>query len=103
MPSDAIVESLDVLDDRIFCVLSRQPGPTLDQLVLEGPEEILRDRVIPTVAAPAHAALDAASIERLAVTITRILNSAVRVMDQPFDICPMTERHGKRIETETRL
>ena len=86
MPSDAIVENLDVLDNRIFCVLSRQPGPTIDQLVLEGPEETLRDRVVPTVAAPAHAALDAASIERLAVTITRILNSAVRALDLPVEL-----------------
>ena len=45
MPSDVIVEDLDVLDDRIFCVLPCQPGPTIDQLVLEGSEEALRDRV----------------------------------------------------------
>jgi hypothetical protein len=24
-------------------------------------------------------------------------------MDQPFDICPATERHGERIEAEVRL
>ena len=103
MSSDAIVENLDVLDDRIFRVLPRQPGPTIDQLIFEGPEEALRDRIIPTIGPSAHAALDATSIECLAVAIARILNSSVRVVDQPFHVRSMAERHAKRIKAKTRL
>ena len=103
MPSDTIVEIFDVLDDRIFCVFACQRRPTIDQLVLERSEEALRNRIIPAVCSPAHAALDVTSFERFSVAVGRMLNAAIPVMDQSFVLRSVTERHGKRIEAKTRL
>ena len=75
------------------------PGTTIDQLVLQRPEETLRRSIVPTVGSPTHAAHDAPGIECFTVASTRVLNASIRVMDQPVDARPVTERPLKRIET----
>jgi hypothetical protein len=52
---------------------SRRPRPLVDQLDLEPPEEALRDRVVPAVAATAHAAGDSLLLEGPAVVVARVL------------------------------
>ena len=59
VPSLRVVEELDVLGNGLVGGFPSQPGPAVDELRLQGPEEALHDRVVPAVPSTAHAALDA--------------------------------------------
>src|SRR6059058_6522583 len=55
MPSLPVVEDLQVLEDGAVGVRVRRPVRLVREFDLERREETLRDRVVPAVAAPAHA------------------------------------------------
>src|SRR6185436_18499163 len=58
-------------------------SPAIDELPFQRREETLRHWVVPTVAAPAHACGEAVRGEHVAIRRARVLDAAVRVMDQP--------------------
>ena len=54
MASARIVEAVDVLEDGRFCLPSRVPGPSPDQLCLDRFEEGLHCRVVVAIPLAAH-------------------------------------------------
>ena len=54
MAPAAVVEALDVFDDRPAGCGAGRPGPGIDQLAFEGGEEALGEDVMPALAGPAQ-------------------------------------------------
>src|SRR6266852_1116428 len=73
MPSPPVVEDLQVLEDSVVGVRARRPVRLVREFDLERREEALGDRVVPAVAAPAHAHDDAVGVEHGAVVAARVL------------------------------
>src|SRR5215470_10522087 len=63
VPAVGVVERTDVLVDRRPGLGLGGPGPTMDQLGLEGGEEAFRHRVVPAISNPTHTADDPTGIE----------------------------------------
>src|SRR5215468_1391205 len=95
-----VVEDLQVLEDVRASVSARCPGALRDELDLQGREETLRDRVVPAVAAAAHAATDPVHREATLILLARVLTPAIRMVEQaPWGLAA-GERHGERVEGE---
>ena len=63
MESMGIVETFDVIRDRVPGSSPCWPAMAVDELGLEGAEETLGHRIVPTIAFPAHGANDAMFVE----------------------------------------
>src|SRR3989449_3302634 len=100
MPSLPVVEYLQVLEDGAVRVRVRRPVRLVCEFDLERREEALRDRVVPAVAAPAHAHDDAVGVEHGAVVAARVLAAAVGVMHEPWVGLAVGEGHRQRLDGE---
>ena len=83
VPTTTVVEGLDVFEDRCTGLGTTDIVVSMDELCLEGREEALRDRIVPAIALAAHAADNPLSAELTPVFLARVLDTAVRVMDEP--------------------
>ena len=59
MTSAWIIEAIDILEYRAFCLAARVPTIAPDQLCLDGFEECLNHRIVVTIALAAHRDLEA--------------------------------------------
>src|SRR5437016_1496144 len=100
MPSLPVVEDLQVLEDGAVGVRVRRPVRLVCEFDLERREEALRDRVVPAVAAPAHAHDDAVGVEHGAVVAARVLAPAVGMMHEPGAGLAMGQGHRQRLDGE---
>lgn len=66
-----IVEHFNVLEDILFCFLSREIAPVVDGLLLERTEETLDAGFVPAVAFVAHRTRDAVIREQSLVVVIR--------------------------------
>ena len=82
MSALAVVERLDVLEDRRSRFLSRLEDTKIHEFELQGRKEALDDGVVPTIAAAAHAAGDAAHVQQILVVLAGVLAPTVRVVQQ---------------------
>ena len=71
----AVVETLDVLEDRAHCSGSGWPAVPVQEVELELREEALRDRIVPAVARPAQTRTDAVALEDVGICLRRVLPS----------------------------
>ena len=93
MQSRWVVEALDVLGDGVARHLSGGPRPSVDKFILERREETLGGRVVPTVAAAAHAARDAVGVELPLEVADRVLASAIGMMAEAARWQPSADGH----------
>jgi hypothetical protein len=72
----------DEVIDAISCVGDGLEGPRVELFVLQGLHEAFRFGVVEGIAGPRHADDDVMVSEALTVVIRRILDAAVRMMDE---------------------
>jgi len=65
MAALAVVEGLDVLEDRAPRGGARRPAVPVQEVELEGREEALGDGVVPAIAWPAEAGTDPVALENV--------------------------------------
>ena len=65
----------------------------LAELALDRREEALHDGIVPTVAAPAHAADDAARLEDILIVLARVRAALVGMMEEAKVWAPALECH----------
>src|SRR5207249_2638938 len=78
----------------------RRPVRLVREFDLERREETLRDRVVPAVAAPAHAQDNAVSVEHGAVVAACVLTPAVGMMHEPGVGLAVGQGHRQRLDGE---
>src|SRR5829696_654981 len=77
VPSDAVVERLDVLEDARLRLGAGGVVLVVNQFLLQAREEALHRRVVPAVPTPAHAALDPLLAQPTPVVLARVLAPAI--------------------------
>src|SRR6478609_4714395 len=82
VPSDAVVERLDVLEDARLRLVAGGVVLVVNQFLLERCEEALHRRIIPAVPTPAHAARDPLLREPTPVVLAGVLAPTIRVRHQ---------------------
>src|SRR3989442_1790589 len=100
MPATTVVEGFDVVEDRIARLAATDVVVSVDELRLERREEALRHRVVPAIALAAHAGDDSPFAEPAPVVLARVLDTAVRVMDEASLGAPGPESHAQGVEGE---
>src|SRR4051794_40310205 len=95
MAALAIVEGLDVLEDRGPGLLPGGPALAVEQLGLEGGEEALGDGVVPAGAGAADALADLPVGQPARVGVGEVLGAPVRMMDQAGDRSATVQGHGQ--------
>src|ERR1043166_6075167 len=79
-----VVPDFDVLKDGATCSRPRGPLAPLEQLPSEGGTEAFRNGVVITVGSAPHAGSQLVSRQQFSIIESRILTSAIRMMQQPF-------------------
>src|SRR5262245_42200975 len=100
MPTLAIVERLEVVEHVLLRLGARGPRRVARQLDLQRCEEALGHRVVPAVAAAAHAADDSLAVQCAAIVCTSVLAAPIRMMQQTAWRTSPSQRHGQRLERE---
>src|SRR5277367_6437377 len=100
MPTLTVVEQFNVFEQRAAGVGACGPASLVYQFKLEGGEEALRHRVVPTVSDPAHAAEDSVCREQLLIFLAGVLAAAVRVMQHCARRLSALKRHPQCVQCE---
>src|SRR5580765_192777 len=100
MQAVAVIEALDVLEDRGPRLGARVKREVIEPLGLDRVEETLDRGVVVTVAGTAHAADDAVAVEDVLVPGTGVRTAAIAVMYQAGERAPCAQRLVKRLERE---
>src|SRR5438270_12438649 len=82
VPALAIVEDLDVLDDRRTGLRSGGEVGVMDQLLLQRGKKALHGGIIPAVAAAAHAARNAVPRQKALVMVAGVLAAPLGMRPQ---------------------
>ena len=69
MTATRIVEPIDILEDRAFCLTTCVPFVAPDQLSLDGFEERFNHRIVVAIAFAAHRHLEAILLQALLVLV----------------------------------
>lgn len=93
MPSDGIVEPLDVVEHVCAGLVAGAVGPSPDALGLERGEEALHRRVVPDVSRAAHGACDAMIGHQALEGLAGILAALIRVVQQLLRSTSAPDRH----------
>src|SRR5580704_4147659 len=83
MQSALVIDTLDEMADVAAGLLQRLIVLAVDLLLLQGSPEAFRPSIVVWVPLGRHAATDAMALERLHIFFGAVLDSAIRVMDQP--------------------
>src|SRR3569832_96978 len=78
--SAAIVKHFDIFKQTLPGGLSSRVALVMHQLCLERPKEAFGHRIVVTVAAAAHARLQAVSGEQALIVVASVLHAAIAVM-----------------------
>src|SRR5215510_8757065 len=103
MAPAAVVESFDVLEHRATGLDPGLPPAGVNQFDFERSEETLRHRVVPAVAAAAHAAPDPVQRQQLLVVVAGVLAATIRMMQQPWCRLALSERGPQCLQREAAL
>ena len=79
-----IVEAIDILKYRAFCLTARVPTIMPDQLGLDGFEERLDHGIVVTISLTAHPDLEAVLFQALLIRVGTILRAAIRMVNAAF-------------------
>src|SRR5260221_9540760 len=101
MESAAVVENLNVLEDRGAQFESVGPILSVDELVLESGEKAFCNSVVPAIASATHADDDALQRQCATVVIARVLATAIRVMKQSCLRSAAPQRHVECSKRQT--
>ena len=99
-PSPRVVEVGDIVDDSRARLCSSRQNESVERLGLQRAEETLDDGVVPTVAFSAHAAFDSVASQEPAILSTRVLHTAIRMMNHPARRSAVTHGHLKRRDSK---
>ena len=102
MESVRVVKGFDVIGDRILGIAPCWPGTTVYEFGLERSEKTLGDGVVPAVSAAAQGADDTATVEHVLITLGRVLDTAIGVMNQTSFGHTSSQSHVERFECETQ-
>src|SRR4051794_29798036 len=97
MAAPAVVEGLEILEDRPPGRLPGREVGAVHELGLEAAEEGLHGRVVPAVPLAAHGLPDAVPGEDRPVVLARVLHPAVGVLDQPRRRLPSLQGHPQGV------
>src|SRR6476661_7327005 len=100
MATFAVVEDLQVLEEIRAGLGTRCPGALRYELDLQCREETFRHRVVPAVAAAAHAAHDPVCSEVSLIVRARVLTSTIGVVEQAPPGLAACERRRERVQGE---
>lgn len=95
-----VVKVLDVRGDSFSCSVECHPGLLQRELLLERPEEGLRDGSVPAVSLAAHAWHRIVLFERRLVGVARVLAATIGVVDEACRRGPCREGTSKGAETQ---
>src|SRR2546423_1291774 len=84
MTTLTVVPDFDVLKDGAACSCPRGPLAPIEQLPSESGKETFRNGVVITVGSATHAGSQLVSSQQFPIIESRILNSAIRMMQQAF-------------------
>src|ERR1051325_11350062 len=82
MPAAPVVPDLNTRKDGLPCRIARSKGTTMHHLALQAGKKALHHRIVPAVAATAHATHDPCLSQQRLILQTRILTASVAVADQ---------------------
>jgi hypothetical protein len=80
MAAPAVVEDLDILEERLIGLLVSFVRRMVDKFTLPGAEKALDHRVVVAVAYATHTGLDLVLGQELAIWLAGVLDSAVAAM-----------------------
>src|SRR5258708_7000450 len=103
MAPTAVVEGLDVLEDGGPRLASTNVVSAMDELGLERREEAFGDGVVPAIAFATHAAEDVVVAELALVLHARVLDAAVRVMEEARFGVSGLQGHGQGVEGQAPI
>ena len=93
----AVVEDLDVFEERGSGLTACGEPGSVHELGFERAEEALHGGIIETISLSAHRGLDAMEPEQFAIVAAGVLHAAIRVVDQPLWWSPVPDCHVQRI------
>src|SRR5262245_19794255 len=100
MTTLTVVPDFDVFKDGAACSCPSGPLTPLEQLPSESGKETFRHGVVVTVSSATHAGSQLVNSQQFAVIKSRILNSAIRMMQQPFFRTASSEGHLQSRHTQ---
>src|SRR6478735_3637628 len=103
MTTLTVVPDFDVLKDGAACSCPRGPRAPIEQLPSEGGKETFRHGVVITVGSATHAGSQLVSSQQFPIVERRILNSAIRMMQQAFSRMAPSEGHPQSLYTQVSL
>ena len=83
MGSHGVIKSLDIVENSGFGGISRGEVMQIDAFALDAREEVFGDGIVVRVAFAGHTLLDSEAVKGLAKGVGGILNTAIRVENQP--------------------
>src|SRR5207249_4539628 len=96
----AVIEALDVFEDRLTGLGLILELPMPDQFILERTKEALDRGVVVAVALAAHAQDDTPASEQRLVETRRVLGALVAMMQEPRRRAPVPPRHQPRLDDD---
>src|SRR6059036_3599582 len=96
----AVIEALDVFEDRLTGLGLILELPMPDQFILERTKEALDRGVVVAVALAAHAQDDTPASEQRLVETRRVLVALVAMMQEPRRRAPVPPRHQPRLDDD---
>ena len=81
MSATAVVEQLEIFKNRGAHLGTSSPLNLVNEFELEAGKETFGNRVVPAIAAPAHAAAQPVLSEQLLVIPARVLATAIRMVN----------------------
>ena len=103
MATGGVVEAVDVLADGHCRRGSALEVVGVVHLALERGEEALGDGIVPAVALPAHAALDASGLEGLPVVVAGVRAASIGVVDEVLGGTALGEGDVQCLEREVTV
>ena len=81
MSATAVIEQLEIFENGGASLGAGSPLHLVNEFELEAGKETFGDRVVPAIAAPAHAADDPVSGKQSLVISARVLAAAIRMVN----------------------
>src|SRR5437868_2259060 len=97
MATGAMVKHPQILENGLSGLGSGSKGVAIHAFLFDRPEKALHQRIIVTIGFFAHAYLNAIAFQESTITLTGILASTIRVMQQAWMWSPSDHSHHERI------
>ena len=95
-----IIKTIDILEDRTFCLTTCVPFVAPDQLSLDRFEERFNHGIVIAIALAAHRDLEAVLFQALLIRVGTILRAAIRMVNAAFGRLAQCHSHVQRTDRE---